>query len=204
MKTSSTPDQKLYYRFADYIAKNLGEQDADVNLLISECQLKTFPKGTFLLREGEKQQHSYFVENGLLRQFSIDAKGKEHILQFAPENWFMSDRESEYFDMPSSYFIEAIEDTTVFLIEKDFLLNLSLTNQTFLYFHDRLLHNHIRHLQRRITQLLSFTAEERYLDFVEIYPNLLLRIPQTMIASYLGITPESLSRVRKDLSEKHK
>ena len=69
---------------------------------------------------------------------------------------------------------------------------------------ERLLQNHIRHLQKRITQLLSATAEERYLDFVSIYPDIMLRVPQWMVASYLGIAPESLSRVRKDLANKWK
>ena len=76
-------------------------------------------------------------------------------------------------------------------------------NKSFLKFNNKLLHNHIRHLQKRITQLLSATAEERYLDFIKIYPDILLRVPQSMVASYLGITPESLSRVRKDLAVQH-
>jgi len=75
-------------------------------------------------------------------------------------------------------------------------------NGKFAAFNDRLLHNHIRQLQKRLNLLLSATAEKRYLDFIHLYPNLLNRIPQWMIASYLGITPESLSRVRKELSQK--
>lgn len=74
---------------------------------------------------------------------------------------------------------------------------------SFVEFNNKLLHNHIRHLQERIKQLLSATAEERYVDFIEMYPDILQRVSQTMIASYLGITPESLSRVRKELAEKY-
>ncbi|MCY1378624.1 hypothetical protein D9M69_662750 [compost metagenome] len=138
-----------------------------------------------------------------MRQYSIDEKGKEHIIQFAPENWFMSDRESVYFDQPSSYFMQALEDTVTFLLDDTLFLELSRSDAAFLEFNNRLLHNHIRHLQRRITQLQSATAEERYLDFIRMYPDLLLRVPQIFIASYLGITPESLSRVRKELSRKN-
>ena len=88
-------------------------------------------------------------------------------------------------------------------MDENILLTLSKSDPQFLEFNNKLLHNHIRHLQKRITQLLSATAEERYLDFIKIYPDLLLRVPQTLIASYLGITPESLSRVRKELASKN-
>lgn len=175
-----------------------------IGRLISNCRTTHIKKGGYLLRQGEKCRHSFFVESGLLRQYSIDIKGKEHILQFAPENWFMSDRESVYFDQPSSYFIQALEDTDAVLIDEDLLLQLSKSDATFLEFNNKLLHNHIRHLQKRITQLQSATAEERYLDFIKIYPDLMLRVPQHLIASYLGITPESLSRVRKELAHRHR
>ncbi|HMW13522.1 MAG TPA: Crp/Fnr family transcriptional regulator, partial [Chitinophagales bacterium] len=117
------------------------------------------------------------------------------------EKWFISDRESVYFDNPSNYFIQAIEDTKVFVLDELFFQELSLSHPNFLDYNNRLLHNHIRHLQKRITQLLSATAEQRYLDFIQVYPDISLRVPQTMIASYLGITPESLSRVRKELAQ---
>lgn len=170
--------------------------------LIANCKTLDFQKGDFLLLEGHKCKHSFFVERGLLRQYSIDDKGKEHILQFAPENWFVTDRESVYFNKPSDYFIQALENSTVFLIEEHFIVQLSQQNKSFIEYNNKLLHNHIRHLQKRINQLLGATAVERYLDFVKTYPDILLRVPQTMVASYLGITPESLSRVRKELAIK--
>lgn len=161
-------------------------------------------KGDFLMREGDTCNHSFFVESGLLRYYSIDSKGKEHILHFAPEGWFLSDRDSLYFNIPTQYYTEALEDSTVILFEKDFFTSFSEDIHTVTELNERLLHNHIRHLQKRITQLLSATAEERYLDFVSIYPDIMLRVPQWMVASYLGIAPESLSRVRKDLANKWK
>ncbi len=191
------------FRFTNYLTSNIGTDKAMIDQLLSHCSIREFKKGEFLLRQGEKCRYSFFVESGLLRQFSIDEKGKEHIIQFAPENWFMSDRESVYFDRPSSYFMQALEDTVTFLLDESLFLELSKSDTTFLEFNNRLLHNHIRHLQRRITQLQSATAEERYLDFIRMYPDLLLRVPQIFIASYLGITPESLSRVRKELARKN-
>lgn len=145
----------------------------------------------------------FFVERGLLRQFSIDEKGKEHTLHFAPENWFVTDRESAYFKQPSKYFIKSLEESVVVLIDEILIQKLTSRLPSFSDFNNRLLHNHIRHLENRINLLLSATAEERYLRFVEMYPDILLRVPQTMVASYLGITPESLSRVRKELAYKN-
>ncbi|HLU86521.1 MAG TPA: Crp/Fnr family transcriptional regulator [Taishania sp.] len=164
----------------------------------------TVKKGDFLLQPGEVCHHSFYVQKGLLRYYSVDSKGKEHILNFAPEGWFVTDRDSMYYGQPTIYFTEALEDSTIILLDKDFFTIFSSTCQSFIELNERLLQNHIRHLQKRITQLLSATAEERYVDFVRIYPNIMARVPQWMVASYLGIAPESLSRVRKDLANKWK
>ena len=149
------------------------------------------------------QRQSFYVQKGLLRYYSIDDKGKEHILQFAPQGWFVSDRQSACLSMKSDFFIDALEDSEVVVVHEDFIIESTKQNHDFLELNNRLLHNHIRQLQNRINQLLSYTAEERYLDFVGTYPDILLRVPQWMVASYLGITPESLSRVRKELSERN-
>lgn len=189
------------FNFKTYLTSNIALDNDSIDNLMLHCKQQQIYKGDFLLRQGEKCKHSFFVESGLLKQYTIDEKGKEHIIQFAPEKWFISDRESVYFDNPSNYFIQAIEDTKVFVLDELFFQELSLSHPNFLDYNNRLLHNHIRHLQKRITQLLSATAEQRYLDFIQVYPDISLRVPQTMIASYLGITPESLSRVRKELAQ---
>jgi len=134
--------------FYRYYTEKAGLSDADFEALKPYFSFKTVPHNTYLLRAGEHCSHAFFVESGLLQSFSLDEKGGEHILQFAPENWIASDRASHYFNQPSDFYIKAIE---------------------------------------------------RYLSFMETYPGLLLRVPQWMIASYLGITPESLSRVRREL-----
>jgi len=120
-----------------------------------------------------------------------------------PENWLVTDRESTYFNQPSAYFIQALEESQVVLIDEAFIERLSKMIPNFTLFNNKLLHNHIRHLQNRINLLLSADAEHRYLEFIKMYPNILSRVPQTMVASYLGITPESLSRVRKSLAHKN-
>ncbi|MBK7697486.1 MAG: Crp/Fnr family transcriptional regulator [Saprospiraceae bacterium] len=190
------------FRLTSFLTSNIDIDKNNLESLVSQCKTKYVKKGEYLLKEGEKCKYSFFVEQGLLRQFALDDKGKEHILQFAPENWIVTDRESVYFDQPSAYYIQALENTNTILFEESLILHLSKQDPLFLEFNNKLLHNHIRQLQRRITLLISATAEERYLDFVRLYPDLLLRVPQWQIASYLGITAESLSRVRKELATK--
>lgn len=186
-----------------FLASNLDIDKEEIFSISKNCTVRNVKKNQFLLRENEHCKYSFFVEKGLLRQFSIDEKGKEHILSFAPESWFVTDRESSYFNLPSKYFIEALEDSQVVMIDEKFVQMLSRKIPDFSHFNNRLLHNHIRQLQNRINLLLSATAEDRYLEFIAMYPDILLRVPQTMVASYLGITPESLSRVRKELAQKN-
>jgi len=186
-----------------FLTSNLNIDEKAVLSLVEKCKVKKIKKNEFLLQANEHCKHTFFVEKGLLRQYSIDKKGKEHILSFAPENWFVTDRESSYFNLPSSYFIQALEDSQVVLLDASFIQLLSEEIKSFTDFNNKLLHNHIRHLQKRINLLLSASAEDRYLQFVTMYPDILLRVPQTMVASYLGITPESLSRVRKELARKN-
>lgn len=176
--------------------------EAFLKEILSGCSTMHIKKGDYILRKGEIHKQSYYVQKGLLRYYSIDDKGKEHILQFAPEGWFVSDRQSACLDTNADFFIDALEDTDVVIVSEAFVVEKTKENHSFLELNSRLLHNHIRQLYNRINQLLSFTAEQRYLDFVKTYPNIMLRVPQWMVASYLGITPESLSRVRKELAER--
>lgn len=190
-------------RLADFLASHVNIDPGAIRDIVDNEKTVLISKGEFLLMQGQTCRDSFFVEKGLLRYYSIDSKGREHILQFAPENWFIADRESMYFGKPSQYFIQALEDSAIVRLNEHFMLRLSENYPGFIAFNNRLLHNHIRNLQNRVNQLLSYTAEERYLSFIELYPDVLLRVPQAMVASYLGITPESLSRVRKELSKKH-
>lgn len=174
-----------------------------VNLCSSHYLRKIVAKNEFLLREGEVCKGTYFVEKGLLRMYSIDNNGKEHIIQFAPEKWLISDRSSLHFNEKSRYFIEAVEDSEVLELKNDFFSNINAAFPNTIENNDKLLQKHIRSLQNRVNSLLADTAEERYMSFIKMYPDLLQRVPQWMIASYLGITPESLSRVRKELAKKN-
>ncbi|RQP11449.1 MAG: Crp/Fnr family transcriptional regulator [Chryseobacterium sp.] len=159
-------------------------------------------KGEYLMHHGEFSDSLYFVEKGLLRMYTIDRNGREHIVQFAPEGWMVSDRGSLYFGEETIFNIDAIEDSVVLVMRSDFFTELTLHYPQAVSANELLLQKHIRQLQHRITLLLGATAEERYLDFIKTYPQLLQRAPQWMLASYLGVAPESLSRVRRELARK--
>ena len=157
--------------------------------MLKEIKIK---KGQILQREGEYSTKGYIVKSGLLRSYSIDAKGKEHIFMFAPENWIIADSVTP--DMPSELFIDALEDTVAFVFKKGEEDN-SDTRKLF---------SRLNVLQKRIIMLMSASAIERYDHFIETYPNIIQRVPQRMIASYLGITPEALSTVKGEQKKKGK
>jgi len=189
--------------FTEYLQTKAGISNEQLLVLKDAIKSKTVQKGEVLLRQVEICNHSFFVEKGLLRSYTTDAAGKEHIIQFASESWIISDRSSIFFNEPSDFNIDAVEETTLILIDQNFINLACEISVSFRLFNDRALQNHIRHLQKRINLLLGASAEERYLDFIKLYPDMLLRVPQWMIASYLGITPESLSRVRKELAKRN-
>lgn len=142
-------------------------------------------KGEILQRKGDLNSKVYTVESGLLRSYSIDEKGKEHIFMFAPEGWIMADNVSA--NEEADLYIDAQEDSIVSIQSKN--------DHTL---HDsRKLVNRISVLQKRVIMLMSASAAERYNHFINTYPQIIQRVPQRMIASYLGTTPETLSRVRK-------
>jgi CRP-like cAMP-binding protein len=194
----------MFDELIDYFKDKSVEVTPEMEKLIRENLIrKSVKKNEILLRTGENCNHTFFVAKGLLRAYSIDENGKEHILQFAPENWLISDRSTVLFNGVSEQFIDAVEDSEIILIESGFFEKLAEISPSFQKFNMLALNNHIRHLHKRINLLISASAEVRYLDFIKLYPDILLRVPQLMVASYLGITPESLSRVRKELARKN-
>lgn len=188
--------------FLDYLSKNAKVEISELMELAPLLKSKTIKKGDFLLQKGEICGNTFFVIDGLLRMYAIDNKGKEHILQFAPENWFVNDRSSVFFNEPSNYFIDAITDSKVIFIDKYFMQKASEISSELANYNELILQKHILQIQKRIELLLAANTDERYLDFLKTYPNLSQRVPQWMIASYLGITPEGLSRVRKAIVSK--
>lgn len=192
--------KEAFYR---YLSEKAMVHPEHLSALVDAVTEREFKKGEMLLRLGQICEHTFFIEQGLTRLYSISEDGVEHILQFAPENWFISERSSVYFHQASMLFIDAIEDSKVVLLDRDFIEMATALSQEFRTYNEYILQNHIRHLQNRIHLLIGSDARSRYLDFIRLYPDLSLRVPQWMIASYLGITPESLSRVRKELARQN-
>ena len=191
------------FTFEQYLSDKTHLSATDWQKIRDDIDYLEVEKGDYLIQPEQTSTHTFFVEKGLLRYFSVDQNAKEHILQFAPENWFVGDRNGVCFNQPSNFYIQAIEPSRVALINESlFATKLSAINPEFVAYNEQILQKHIHQLQKRLHFLLSATAEERYLDFIATYPDLTRRVPQWMIASYLGITPESLSRVRKDLANK--
>lgn len=189
--------------FKKYILDNAGiteEQYKELEPMVYTLKAK---RGTILLEQDQVCDRAFFVCKGLLRSYTVDEMGKEHIIQFASENWWIADRSSFYFDEPSDLFIDTIEDSEVIYIKKDFFKKLEQLSDTFTSFNTLALQKNIRQMQKRINYLLAATAEKKYLDFIETHREITYRLPLQMIASYLGIAPESLSRVRRELANKN-
>ncbi|HWY97438.1 MAG TPA: Crp/Fnr family transcriptional regulator, partial [Bacteroidia bacterium] len=150
----------------------------------------------YLLQEGDTWKYHAFITKGCMRTYSIDEKGLEHIIYFGIENWWIGDKESLMFNQPSKYNIDAVEDSEVVLFTDPYF---NLACKEIPAFNDminNILQRSFAKSQSRIQAAISYTAEEKYLNFLNKYPGFATRIPQSMIASYLGITPETLSRVR--------
>lgn len=149
---------------------------------------------------GEVARHGAFVASGCLRSFVVDGQGKEHVLQFAPEQWWISDQHSLTHHTPALFAIDAVEDSEVLLYDVLFFRQPGLAAVHGAEMSIGMLSNRIYAMQQRLVLLLSAPAKVRYLDFIQTYPTLAQRLPLRHIAAYLGITPESLSRVRHELA----
>ncbi len=192
----------MYDLLRTHIQKRVELTDEEFELAKTFFIPKKFRRGQFLLYAGEICKYVAFVEQGCLRQYYIDAKGEEHVVQFAIEDWWISDMYSTLTGKPATYNIDALENSEVLLFERSRLDELSETIPQFDKFFRLLLEGAFVAKERRIAASISFSAEEQYLCMQEMYPQIVQRVPQNQIASYLGITPQSLSRIRKELSER--
>lgn len=173
----------------------------DVDLLKSFFIPKKLRKRQYILQEGDVCKYLMFVEKGLLRMYHVDDKGAEHMIQFAWEGWWMADTYSFLSGDISQYNIDAIEDAELLMITlpnfEAMLLQLPVMERYFRI----LFQNNIISKERRLINTISYSAEERYKRLVAAHPEMIQRIPQNLIASYLGLTPETLSRIRKKLMQ---
>lgn len=183
----------------DYFNQIIPLNSEEKKLVTELFKSRLYRKRQYVLQEGDVCNQFSFIVRGCLRMYKIDEKGNTHIIQFAPENWWMIDIGSFHKKSPSELSIDAIEDTMVLQITHEDLIKLYISAPKFDRIFRVLIENSFVTLQNRLLQNISSTAEERYLSFMETYSYLSNRLPQTQIASFLGITPEFLSRLRNRL-----
>lgn len=188
----------------EHFSKYISLTDKEIELLELLVRFHKINKREYLLKEGEICQYDSFIVKGCLKISTFDEQGKEHIISFAVENWWAVDMYSFIKQMPASYTIQALEDTELIqFTRKQYELRYEVIPKLNILTRKMLENSYIAQ-QRRILQNISLKVEDRYQLFVEKYPNLETRISQKYIASYLGVTPEFLSRMKKDIIQKHK
>jgi CRP-like cAMP-binding protein len=185
----------------DYFNELLPLSVEETELIKSKFHPHLYRKKQYALQHGDICQYFHFVVRGCLRLYKADSEGAVHILQFATENFWILDLASFHRLKPSQLNIDALEDTVVLRITHADLIDLYLKAQKFNRIFRVLLENHFMQQQERIAQLFSSTAEERYQSFLSDYPHLQTRLSQVQIASYLGVTPEFLSRIRNRIAK---
>ena len=179
------------------ITKYIRLTPSESEFVISLMEKRTIAKKQYLLRTGEICRYDYFIAKGCVKVCYTDEKGIECIIKFAPENWWVIDLDSFLNGKPSFFYIQTIEDVELYQLSRS---NYELLNKNlpqFQKFSNERWQQGFISLQQRIMQNLSMSAEERYHQFINKYPGLEQRIPLKLIASYLGITPEFLSMLRK-------
>lgn len=184
-----------------YFEKLLPLNDEEKFIVEDVFKERRIKRKQFILQEGDICNQSTFVVEGCFRTYTVDDKGKEHNLQFAVENWWIGDIGSFHSEKPSRLYIEAMENSIILQCKKEDQINLFLKYPKFDRIFRVLAENAMVSMQNRILQNISSSAEERYLDFVQRHPHFFNRISNVQIASYLGVTPEFLSAIRKKIVE---
>jgi CRP-like cAMP-binding protein len=183
------------------IQKYVQLNDEEKYMLLSIMQNRKLRKRQYLLQEGDHSKYSAFVLSGCLRSYFVDSNGFEHILQFAIEDWWITDMMSYISGKPGKLNIDALEDSEVLLISREDQLSLFEKSPKFEKYFRIITENGMVSNQQRLLDNLSLPAIERYKNFIQKYPLFMQRIPQVQIAAFLGITPEFLSKIRGQISK---
>jgi CRP-like cAMP-binding protein len=191
----------MFEFFFETITKTIELSESDKRVLRNNYLVKKLKKRQFFLQEGDVCKYAGFITKGCLKTYSIDKNGDEHVFQIAIEGWWVSDMYSHLTGEPATFTIEALEECELLILDLEARETIFKQIPNYERFHRILLERNYLATQRRVNSMLSSSAEERYLAFINKYPQIVQRVPQLVIASYLGIAPESLSRIRKHLSK---
>lgn len=192
----------MYEIFFQSLKSKVAFSEEELAIVKTHLTPKKLRRKQYLLQEGDVCKFIAFVEKGALRSYSIDEKGVERIIQFALEGWTISDLYSFLTGEQATYNIDALEDSELVLISKAAHEDLLKTLPKYETWMRIQITGAYIAMQRRLTSIISLSLEERYAAFASIYPHIIQRVPQHMIASYMGLTPETLSRVRKKMNRK--
>lgn len=186
----------------DHFQSYLPLTEAEQQLILGRVQHRNIKRRQMILQEGFVCRHYTFVVKGCFKMYAVDERGIEHNIQFAAENDWIADIGSFHSMKPSMLFIEAVEPSEIIQIEQQDLYFLYINIPKLDRIFKVIVENKYVELQNRILQNISSTADQRYLNFLEQYPKLASRLPNVQIASYLGITPEFLSKIRNTRAKK--
>jgi CRP-like cAMP-binding protein len=190
----------MFEKINEYALRCMYFAPADLSLFNSLLQFKKIPKKTFLLLEGEICKFEAYVIKGCVRTYFIDGTGAEVTMQFAIEDWWVSDIISFQDQTPSHLYIETLEDCELLMLTPEGKEELLAGVPGFERMFRLMVQRNLAHTQERLFRTISTTAVEKYLDFLNRYPTIPQRVAQHYIASYLGFSPEFLSKVRRKLS----
>ncbi|MEX0779022.1 MAG: Crp/Fnr family transcriptional regulator [Balneolales bacterium] len=188
--------EELHDNLGRYIKISLEETAYFLSLL----EKKEIPNRKFLLAQGEPCTYFSLVDKGCLINYFTDDAGDDHVLQFATRMWWTADLDSLFRGIPAEYNIRAMGDSTVYQLSKDVWMKLNNELPQFERYFRIIFQNALVAHQKRIIQNISDTADQRYLKFQKAYPEVIRSVPLKYVASYLGITPEFLSKIRRDLT----
>lgn len=196
MKNTEETQNSAFEFFKTYINSKVTISDSDFEKIREVGKIKKLRKKQYLLQEGDLWQHYAFVCSGCLRTYTVDEKSAEHIIKFSIENWWAGDREALLNATPSKYNIDALEESILILIKREDMDNLFIAIPEFLSMINNLINRTYIAAQNRVNDAMTFSTEERYNQFIQKFPDIFNRVPLHMIASYLGVSAERLSRIR--------
>jgi CRP-like cAMP-binding protein len=192
----------MFEVFEKYLRSKTEITDEELEMIRAVSIQRKLRKRQYLLQEGDVSRHDCFIAKGCLRTYRVSEDGNEHILRFAVENWWMSDKESYNSGKPTKINIDALEDSELIIFTKENFTELQAAIPNLRLFMEQLHARAFDVIQNRLYTHISYTAEEKYNNFIKSYPDIFNRVPLHMIASYLGVSRETLSRIRSQYAHR--